>query len=213
MLRRLTDKLLQEVNNKCSAWFARYGFDYERFSEQRWSIHRAHPDVTLDQYRCRVLHRFGQIVSKKTIVYLDLKYWINLRKVLLSQQAQPEYVELYSVLIRAAERGRVICPLSFWVFQELLKQNDSETRTATARLIDQLSNGVAFMYHGEIVSQEILHFIRKTHPSYADVKQWPIHECIWTRTMSFLGDRIPTWDDTNIPQSDQLLVQKNWEDF
>jgi hypothetical protein len=213
MFPSFSPEVLREIDNTFSAWFTRFGFDYGQFSKERWEVHRAHPNVSLEQYRCRVLHRFGQIVSNRTIVYLDLKYWINLRKALLGQPVERPYLELHSLLSGAVERGAVVCPLSFWVFQELLKQSDSGTRKATAALVDKLSNGVAFMHHGEIVSQEVLHFIRKTTPRYADVKQWPIRECIWTRTMSFLGDRIPVWPDTDIPESDQVLVQKNWEDF
>src|SRR5438874_2432034 len=122
-----SSETLQEMNAKFSAWFNRFGFDYDKFSEQRWAIHRTHPNVTLDQYRCRVLHRFGQIVSSKTIVYLDLKYWINLRKVLLGQQVDSAYVELHSTLTEAVESGAMVCPLSFWVFEELLKQSDPVT--------------------------------------------------------------------------------------
>ena len=107
----------REMSNKFAAWFGRFGFDYDEFSERRWEIHRAHPNVTLDQYRCRVLHRFGQIVSSKTIVYLDLKYWINLRKVALGQQVEPAYVELHSALTEAAECGLIVCPLSFGYFR------------------------------------------------------------------------------------------------
>ncbi len=97
------------------------------------------------------------------------------------------------------------------MFAELLKQRDLATRKATARLIDRLSSGVAFMHHGEIVEQEIIHLVRTLSPRYRHVKQWPIRECIWTRTFSFLGDRIPVWPGS-IPQSEQLLVQKHLED-
>jgi hypothetical protein len=207
------DESFQEMDNAFRRWFARYGFEHDRFSEQRWSIHRANPNVTLDQYRCRVLHRYGQIVSSKMIIYLDLKYWINLRKVLLGEKVERGYIDLYSLLTEAVDRGTIICPLSFWIFEELLKQADFESRKATARLIDLLSDGVAFMSHGEIVGQEILHFIKKVNPHYSDSKNWPVHECIWTRTMSFLGDRIPVWPTTVFSESDQLLLQKNWEDF
>jgi hypothetical protein len=203
---------MEKMDQSVHLWFKRAGFDYDKFSERRWAIHRAHANVTLEQYRCRLLHRFGQIVSGKLIVYLDLKYWINLRKVVLGQQVDPAYVHLFDILRDAVERGVVVCPLSFWVFEELVKQKDLKTRQATAQLIDRLSSGVAFMHHGEIVSQEVLHFIRTIAPLYKSVKQWPIRECIWTRTFSFLGDRIPVWPDT-IPQADQLLVQKNMEDF
>ena len=162
----LNDASQNEIADTVHKWFARYGFDYDQFSEQRWSLHRAHPDVTIDQYRCRLLHRFGQLVSGKTIVYLDLKYWINLRKVLLGQEVEGGYLELYSLLTKAVESGTVVCPLSFWIFQELLKQKDFESRKTTARLIDLLSDGVAFASHDEIVAQEILHFVSTTHTAY-----------------------------------------------
>jgi hypothetical protein len=67
------------------------------------------------------------------------------------------------------------------------------------------------MHYGEIVGQEIIHLIRTLSPQYRNVKQWPIRECMWTRTFSFLGDRIPVWPES-IPQSEQLLVQKHMED-
>lgn len=200
------------MDRSARTWFERAGFDYETFNGQRWTIHRSHTEVSLEQYRCRLLHRYGQIVSRKLIVYLDLKYWINLRKVILGGPSDPRYTPLLELLRRAVREGKLICPLSFWVFEELLKQADHATRKATAILIDELSSGVAFMHHGEIVGQEVLHFIRTIAPLYRKVRQWPIRECIWTRTFSFLGDRIPVWPDT-IPQSDQLLVQKNMEDF
>ena len=202
---------MKKMEQSTQEWFRRAGFDYDEFNDRRWAIHQAHPDVTLEQYRCRLLHRFGQIVSHKLIVYLDLKYWINLRKVVLGQQPAPPYVHLLRVLQDAVQRGVVVCPLSFWVFEELLKQNDLKTRNATAQLIDTLSNGVAFMHHGEIVCQEVLHFIRTIAPLYRNVKQWPIRECIWTRTVSFLGDRIGVWPA--FPQTEQLLIQKGIEDF
>lgn len=193
-------------------WYARRGFEYNKFTKDRFAFHRTQENVTLDQYRSRILHRVGQIVTKRLIVYLDLKYWINLRKVLLGQPVQPEYVSLYDLLIRETKRGAIICPLSYWVFVELLKQADLVTRKATSQLIDQLSDGVAFVPDSELLSQEVLHFIRKISPKYQNTPQWPVRECIWTRTASFLGDRIPVWPTEDIPEQDQLLVQKSYED-
>jgi len=208
----MDEATLHEIGKTFSKWFVRFGLDYDKFSAERWAIYRAHPSVTLDEYRCRLLHRFGQIVSGKLLVYLDLKYWINLRDVAFGHRIDHAYCRLFDLLINEASRGRIVCPLSYWIFAELLKQADARTRKATAELIDKLSTSVAFMSHGEIVRQEILHFIRKVSAHYKHTRKWPIRECIWTRTLSFLGDRIPVWPDT-IPQSDQLLVQKSWEDF
>lgn len=211
MFQPFDDATLEKMDQSASIWFKRWGLEHDKFSDERWAIHRANAHVPLEAYRCRILHRFGQIVAKKTLVYLDLKYWINLRKVQLGQAVDPAYAALFDMLTEQVNTGAIICPLSFWVFEELLKQRDPATRKATARLIDQLSSGVAVMHHGEIVGQEILHLIRTLSPRYRHVKQWPIRECIWTRTFSFLGDRIPVWPDS-IPQSEQLLVQKHLED-
>jgi hypothetical protein len=146
--------IMEKMDQSVSTWFKRAGVDREAFDKERWTIHEAHPHVTLENYRCRLLHRFGKIVAKKIIIYLDLKYWINFRKVLLEQPADSVYVSLFEILTEQVNRGTVVCPLSFWVFEELLKQHDPLTRKATAQLIDQLSNGVAFMHHGEIVGRK-----------------------------------------------------------
>jgi len=208
-----TDEEAQEMQEKIKKWFARHGFDYDNFSKRRWSIHRQNGNVTLDQYRCRLLHRYGQIITTKTLIYLDLKFWINLRKVVLGNQQITEYAQIYFLLKSAVEAGTAVCPLSFWIFEELIKQTDLNTRMATVRLIDELSSGVAFMAHGQIVRQEVLHFIRKVTPQPENIKNWPIHECIWTRTASFLGDKLPVWPITTFQASDQLLIQKNIEDL
>jgi hypothetical protein len=193
-------------------WYKDRGFDYDEFTRQRWDFHRANSHLPLETYRSRLLRKFGQIVCQRTLFYLDLNYWINLRKVMLGQPVPTDYARLYAVLSQEVSRGAIICPLSFWMFQELVKQDDPASRHATAVLIDTLSQGVAFVPHGELVGQEVLHLIRKVSPQYRNITQWPIRECIWTRTVSFVPDRIPTWGD-EIPQEDQLLVQKNWEDF
>src|SRR5438309_5303509 len=112
------------MDRSLRTWFERAGFDYEKFDELRWAIHRHHADVSLEQYRCRLLHRYGQIVAGKLIVYLDLKYWINLRKVILGQESDPRYPPLLELLRHIVREGKVVCPLSFWVFEELLKQAD-----------------------------------------------------------------------------------------
>jgi hypothetical protein len=196
-------------------WLARHEMNFEQFESQRWALHRANQEVSITSYRCRLLHGFGKQVSRKTLVYLDLKYWINMRDVLLGRKTEQGYEKLYLLLTVAVKEGRILCPLSFWIFQELLKQSCSDSRRATARLIDFLSDGVAFMHHGEIVSQELVGWIRR-HSSvsvHAGYKSWPIRECIWTRTASFLGDAIPTWPETGIPEKYQLLVQKVMEDY
>ncbi len=52
--------------------------DQLEFGSERIQFHKRHPEVSIDQYRSRILHEFGKLVSKRKIVYLDLNYWIDL---------------------------------------------------------------------------------------------------------------------------------------
>lgn len=86
---------------------------------------------------------------------------------------------------------------------ELLKQDDSDTRTATASLIDELSLGVAFTTLSMRVGTEIsylLHSKSTTYPLH------PLRNLVWTKLSYVLGLLHPTnphWDDLT-----QLAIQK-----
>jgi len=89
---------LEQMHQSASAWFKQWGWEHDKFSDARWVIHRANAHIPLEAYRCRLLHRFGQTVAKKILVYLDLKYWINFRKVQLGQTVNEFYSKERSML-------------------------------------------------------------------------------------------------------------------
>src|SRR6266550_9340538 len=104
MFQPFDDATLEKMDQSTSVWFKRWGLEHDKFSDERWAIHRANAHVPLQAYRCRILHRFGQIVAKKTLVYLDLKYWINFRKVQLGQAVNPCVRSSIRHLNRASQR-------------------------------------------------------------------------------------------------------------
>jgi Asp-tRNA(Asn)/Glu-tRNA(Gln) amidotransferase C subunit len=200
------------INRALKLRFPSKQYDAGTFLTERHRVHMSQPDVSIENYRSRIHHKLGQIVAKKKIIYLDLKYWINLRDVQLGRNKNTDYTKLLALLKSNTQRGLFICPLSAWTFEELLKQEDKATRLATANLIDELSLGVSYISHPELTRHEILRFIRKFSSIDQDTHSWPIRECIWTRLSSVFGDQIPVWPST-IPADQQLLVQKTSEDI
>lgn len=200
------------INKALKLRFPSRNYDSSEFLSERHQFHASQPGVSIDIYRSRILHKLGRIVSGRKIVYLDQKYWIKLRDVQLGRTHEKAYTDLLTLLKTHTASGIFICPLSTWVFEELLKQNDRATRLATAQLIDDLSLGVSYIPQPEMVRQEVVHFIRKFVPAFKSDTSWPIRECIWTRLVSVFGDRIPTWPET-IPAEHQLVIQKTIEDI
>ncbi len=94
-------------------------------------------------------------MSGRTTLYLDTNHWVNLRKVMMqSHQAVPAYAEILALLERLLESGRVCCPVSSAMFEELMRQSDAETRLTTARLMDRISGGVCLQYIVKLIRRE-----------------------------------------------------------
>ncbi len=94
-------------------------------------------------------------VAEKKMIYLDVCHWINLRHVWLqSRLALPVYEQIVDRLNRLAERKLVLCPLSVPIFEELMKQIDPRSRTATANLMDIFSLGISVMRFEEAFAEQ-----------------------------------------------------------
>jgi len=119
--------------------------DYDRKLQQSLDKHRAQPELSSDAYLRRKHFGLQEGIKGRTLIYLDTNHWINLRHVILnSRHAQKEYTKILHVLDELAQRRRVLCPISFPLFLELMKQTDMETRAATAELMQAFSGGVCF---------------------------------------------------------------------
>jgi len=94
-------------------------------------------------------------IAGRKIIYLDVCHWINLRHVWLqSRLALPIYEQIVERLNRLAEQKRVLCPLSVPIFDELMKQIDTRSRTATANLMDIFSQGISVMRFEEAFAEQ-----------------------------------------------------------
>jgi hypothetical protein len=115
-------------------------------------------------------------MSSKTIVYLDINHWINLYEVGRGRgPAQQEYAKILAALERLVAQGRVCCPVSSAILEELMKQKP-ESRAGTASLMDRLSGHVCIQYSQNLARREWRHNVGRI-VSDGDVK--PIFP-VWT---------------------------------
>lgn len=179
---------------------------YEELSGATFDFHRANPDVTPDAH-IRTRHiELGESVMSKERIYLDLKYWILLRKVVTGQTTDPAATNLLAGLRRKVASRISICPISDSIFWELLKQSDLNTRTQTAELIDELSEGITLIHHEQRVATELRHFFR----SYQGKELHPLQNLVWSKLSHVMGVRIPT--ETVFGETEERVIQKAFFD-
>lgn len=128
----------------------------------------------------------GQEIESRLKIYLDTKFWIMLRDVDSCGGNDPSTTELLRLLQELVQSGREICPLADCAFMELLKQQQPEKRSATAALMDSLSQGVSLRFHEDRIRAEILHFILRRVEDTP-----PLSQLVWTRVGHLLGGFVP----------------------
>jgi hypothetical protein len=153
-----------------------------------------------------------QALEKRTLIYLDTNHWINLRHVLLNApQSQAVYHIIFQLLNEHALNGRVLCPISFPLFIELMKQSDEETRLVTARLMHCFSGGVCFQAPLEISRMEIRQqclqaVLRDNAPD--------LREYTWTK-VGFLGGELLPFNESfskeEMSYFQKLTIDGLWE--
>ncbi|MEA1053415.1 hypothetical protein U5801_26950 [Lamprobacter modestohalophilus] len=169
--------------------------------------HRAHPEVTTDQYVHTQRIQLGREVCAKRKIYLDTKFWILLRDVLLRRNVQPELVELLSTLNHGVRAGTLLCPISATTFFEIYKQQDTETRQATVALVDQLSLGVTIADHFERARTELSYLLNSFSGSF-DLHD--LDHLVWNKVSFVLGVSHPT--DTPFSEDEERAIQKAFFD-
>lgn len=169
--------------------------------------HRKEAHVTTSRYvRSRSI-ALGDAVLQRERVYLDLNYWLRLRDVVLGRRNNPELISLLASLRDSVKHKERICPISESTFLELLKQQDQQTRLATAELIDELSEGVSLAPLHERIATEAAHFM------YANLGRdvLPIARLIWSRPSYTLGVAHPLSDIFD--EGQQQEIQKAFFDY
>lgn len=106
--------------------------------------HRRHPEVDVDLHLLGLRLRTGDVVRRKTKIYLDQRYWIHCRDAAYGHPALPIHQEIWEGLCELVDRGIAICPLQYDIFSETLKM-DARRRLKTASIIDRLSQNITLI--------------------------------------------------------------------
>ena len=144
----------------------------------------------IDEHIRRRHLELGRDVLAQSRVYLDTRFWVLLRDVILGRQQSPDLIALLDLLTEQVVRGSVLCPIEASVFIELYRQSDPETRLATAKLIDKLGRGVCISYIEDRCRAEILHFVYRQQSSAANLHH--PRELIWTKIGNVFGEIVPS---------------------
>ena len=125
--------------------------------------HRASPHIAIDRYENDCIVQLGRSLEDRTAIYLDTKFWILLRDALIGGRQDTSACELLDLLHHQVGLGRIFCPISESIFLELMKQSDERSRVRMAKLIDDLSLGVALIPYDRRIATEIAHFFHSFH--------------------------------------------------
>lgn len=169
--------------------------------------HRAHPEIGIDEHVRNRTVALGGVVNGRERIYLDKRFWIILRDVVLKRRKDQTSFDLLEALRARVRSKRSICPISESVFIELLKQQDIQTRRETAALIDDLSEGVTLAPYPERVSTEIAHFF---YDCGGKSELYPLKNLVWSKLGYVLGVQHPS--QTPFEASEELVIQKAFFD-
>jgi hypothetical protein len=149
----------------------------------------------------------GRFMLARTRIYLDMRFWIDFCEV---ERGNSDFLstQIYGLLTKLVESGKVICPLSYNVFSELLKQNEQESRLVTAGVMDRLSLQYCFISPEQIHGQEIICFIDNTQMEELRLPHvFKSAKYVWTKIPFVFGERFPSWGN-EIDPDEQLVVQR-----
>lgn len=115
-------------------------------------LHRWHrtngTDVSATSYLIRYRRVLVNGLTDTIRIYLDTNYWVRLRDAAMGKPVDGAE-ELLAALRALVHSRRAICVLHFSVFGELAQQ-EGESLKVTARLVDELSEGVAIVPRHEL---------------------------------------------------------------
>lgn len=163
--------------------------------------------ISIDRYVKQQQVVLGQSLEGRFPLYLDLNYWIALRNA--DAGKGNEYAEeLLRLLRELTSAEQLFCPISESVFIELMKQSDVQSRLRTARLIDDLSTGVALVAADMRAATELRYLIHShVHPPAA---LHPLRHLVWTKASFALGVAHPSL--SGLDAETQLAMQKSFFD-
>ncbi len=160
-------------------------------------------------YRRKRFQELENFVTARRKVYLDLKFWIGLRTP--SEAPKPNaFQQLGELLSDGVKDGRLLCPVSYAVFLELMKQYPMEQRLAQARLMDQLSEGIGIRNPFDTAEIEYLRLLARHN---ATLKDMPI-DPVWVPVGHLIHEVYPENDslpDDLMERYRKVSLDVDWE--
>lgn len=170
--------------------------------------HKAQADISVYEYFRELQRTLTETTSEKRRVYLDTKYWILLRDVVLGRARNNTHTEILRLLRYLVLNDIVICPLSDAAYIESMQQSDEVTRLATAELMDELSCGIAVVTEETRVRNEFLNFFADPNAEINTSR-----DEVWVKTGFVLGENLPyvkEWDENTNRFSQKSFIDLIW---
>jgi hypothetical protein len=192
-------------------------FPFQHSVNQSFAKHQNQSDVSHSIYRREKHLALQKELQGRTLIYLDTNHWVHLRDVKLnSQNERVGYREILGLLDALIEKKRILCPISYPLFLELMnmRQADGATRLATARLMDFYSDGVCILDDSELKRMELRRLFLRVivGDKVPDWDEWIWSKCGYLfNEDSFVNEAIP--EDVPKEMKEQLLkvsVDFNW---
>lgn len=159
-----------------------------RLFNELFERHRGQSQVPLIQHRRSRISELERALANRKPIYLDTKYWVYLRDP--DESPDPEAIrELKASLYAGVASGKLFCPLSFALYDELMVIMPLERRLATARIMDDLSLGYSFSGPEDLYGLEITRFFLENSQTMRRFTY--AVQPIWTRIGLLFGEAHP----------------------
>jgi len=193
-------------NGKSSPTFRRLFAmpEQEKVLRESLAYNRQHPEISPETHLRQKHLGLLKALEERTLIYLDTCHWINLLHTLLKNtKALPVYQDIFHLINNLAINNRVLCPVSFPLFLEMMKQKDETTRLATARLMDCLSAGVCFQHPYLIQRLELRQIMLR---GILRDKAPDLRDQVWTKVGFIAGEMLPF--PKGFSEEDKIFLQK-----
>jgi len=142
-------------------------------------------------------------LASRTVVFLDLNYWIRLRDAKLGTSSDSVFVDMLAAAKHLVSTGVCVFPITDSMFHEVRKQSGARLNE-TLEMIDELSEGVCIHNRSTRVDCEILDFLQQ-EPGTAKVSA---KELLWTKPYFLFINVLPF--NTPFDKDTEITIQRGF---
>jgi hypothetical protein len=149
----------------------------------------------------------ASLLASRTVVFLDLNYWIRLRDAKLGKSSDTVFIDMLATARHLVSSNACVFPITDSMFHEVRKQSGDRLKE-TLDMIDELSQGVCIHNRSTRVDCEILDFLQ---PSDNKVTA---KELLWTKPYFLFINKLPfdtPFDKDTEIQMQRLFADDMWE--